>query len=88
VKPDNQPHNTVKLEVIQGGINPARQSEQRPAIPLQRTNTTGLGHKDGTVSMARAEPSPFRPSPGGADDTSWQKQGHGKTSVRLIGDDG
>jgi peptidyl-prolyl cis-trans isomerase A (cyclophilin A) len=56
VKPDNQPHNTVKIEVIQGGVNPARQSELRPPIPLERTTLTGLKHKDGTVSMARAEP--------------------------------
>lgn len=56
VKPDNQPNNKVKIEVIQGGINPARESEQRPAIPLERTNVTGLKHKDGTLSMARDTP--------------------------------
>jgi peptidyl-prolyl cis-trans isomerase A (cyclophilin A) len=56
VKPDNQPNNTVKIEVIQGGINPTRESEQRPPIPLERTNETGIQHKDGTISMARAEP--------------------------------
>jgi peptidyl-prolyl cis-trans isomerase A (cyclophilin A) len=56
VKPDNQPNNKVKIEVIQGGINPARESEQRPPIPLERTNVTGLKHKDGTVSMARDTP--------------------------------
>jgi peptidyl-prolyl cis-trans isomerase A (cyclophilin A) len=56
VKPDNQPNNKVKIEVIQSGINPARESEQRPPIPLERTNVTGLKHKDGTVSMARDTP--------------------------------
>lgn len=56
VKPDNQPNNAVKIEVIQGGPNPARQSEERPPIPLERTNVTGLQHKDGTVSMARDTP--------------------------------
>ncbi|WP_257457264.1 peptidylprolyl isomerase [Archangium lipolyticum] len=56
LKPDNQPNNTVKIEVIQGGINPTRQSEQRPPIALERTNETGLKHKDGTVSMARDTP--------------------------------
>lgn len=56
VKPDNQPNNKVKIEVIQGGINPARESEQRPPIPLERTSVTGLKHKDGTVSMARDTP--------------------------------
>lgn len=56
VKPDNQPNNKVKIEVIQGGINPARESEQRPPIPLERTSVTGLKHKDGTLSMARDTP--------------------------------
>jgi peptidyl-prolyl cis-trans isomerase A (cyclophilin A) len=56
VKPDNQPNNPVKIEVIQGGINPARQSEERPPIALERTHSTGLAHKDGTLSMARAGP--------------------------------
>jgi peptidyl-prolyl cis-trans isomerase A (cyclophilin A) len=56
VKPDNQPNNAVKIEVIQGGANPARQSEARPPIPLERTKVTGLQHKDGTVSMARDTP--------------------------------
>jgi peptidyl-prolyl cis-trans isomerase A (cyclophilin A) len=56
VKPDNQPNNAVKIEVIQAGHNPARQSELRPPIPLERTNVTGLKHKDGTISMARDAP--------------------------------
>ncbi len=56
VKPDNQPNNAVKIEVIQGGPNPARHSEERPPILLERTNVTGLKHKDGTVSMARDAP--------------------------------
>ncbi|WNG47052.1 peptidylprolyl isomerase [Archangium minus] len=56
VKPDNQPNNQVKIEVIQGGINPARESEQLPPIPLERTNETGLKHKDGSISMARDTP--------------------------------
>ncbi len=56
VKPDNQPNNAVKIEVIQAGHNPARESELRPPIPLERTNVTGLKHKDGTISMARDAP--------------------------------
>ncbi|MFP2924574.1 peptidylprolyl isomerase [Pyxidicoccus sp. 3LG] len=56
VKPDNQPNSAVKIEVIQGGINPARQSEDGAPIPLERTNVTGLKHLDGTVSMARDTP--------------------------------
>ncbi|HEX2465280.1 MAG TPA: peptidylprolyl isomerase [Thermoanaerobaculia bacterium] len=56
VKLDNQPDNTVKIEVIQGGIDPAREKDERPSIPLERTIQTGLSHRDGTVSMARGEP--------------------------------
>src|SRR5438477_5411481 len=56
VKPDNQPDNKVKIEVVQAGINPAREKEEFPPIPLERTNRTGLAHKDGTVSMARDGP--------------------------------
>lgn len=56
VKPDNQPDNLVKIEVIQGGINPARAKEDAAPIPLERTNKTGLKHLDGTISMARAGP--------------------------------
>ncbi len=53
--PDNQPQNTVKIEVIQGGINPARKEADGPPIALERTNKTGILHKDGAISMARAE---------------------------------
>jgi len=56
VKPDNQPDSAVKIEVIQAGPNPAREAEVLPPIALERTRDTGLKHKDGTVSMARAGP--------------------------------
>jgi peptidyl-prolyl cis-trans isomerase A (cyclophilin A) len=56
VKMDNQPDNDVKIEVIQGGLDLAREKEGFPPIPLERTNRTGLSHRDGVVSMARAEP--------------------------------
>jgi len=56
VKPDNQPDKNVKIEVIQAGVNPARQKDALPAIPLERTSVTGLRHRDGTLSMARDEP--------------------------------
>jgi peptidyl-prolyl cis-trans isomerase A (cyclophilin A) len=56
VKPDNQPDNKVKIEVIQAGINPARMKEEFPPIVLERTNRTMLSHKDGTISMARDGP--------------------------------
>jgi peptidyl-prolyl cis-trans isomerase A (cyclophilin A) len=53
LKPDNQPQNTVKIEVIQAGMNPERKKEEFPAIALERTSKTGLSHQDGVISMAR-----------------------------------
>jgi len=53
VKMDNQPDNQIKIEVIQAGVNPDRAKDGFPPIPLERTNKTGLLHKDGAVSMAR-----------------------------------
>lgn len=56
LQPDNQPHNAVKIEVIQGGVNPKFAEQEWPAIALERTRDTGLKHLDGTLSMARAGP--------------------------------
>lgn len=53
---DNQPRDTVRIEVIQGGANPARTGARFPAVPLERTTATGLRHRDGTLSMARGGP--------------------------------
>jgi len=52
----NLPNDTVAIEVIQGGVNPAREGELGPPIPLERTSATGLRHRDGTISMARLTP--------------------------------
>ena len=55
-RPDNYtpaPPNRPSMELIQGGINPAKRAEGFPPIPLERTNVTGLKHVAGTVSMAR-----------------------------------
>src|SRR5688572_25323325 len=49
----NQPADSVRIAVIQGGGSPARNAERRPPIPLERTSVTGLSHRDGTLSMAR-----------------------------------
>ena len=51
---NNQPNNTVKIEVIQGG-NVDSAKELAP-IPMETTQQTGLLHKNGTLSMARAAP--------------------------------
>ena len=56
VRPDNQQEKPVKIDVIQARANRERHAEFPPAIPLERTNVTKILHKDGTISMARAEP--------------------------------
>ena len=56
VRPDNQPDNRVKIEVVQAGVDPRRQSEDWAAIQIERTRDTGIKHRDGTVSMARDGP--------------------------------
>jgi peptidyl-prolyl cis-trans isomerase A (cyclophilin A) len=56
VSATNQPNDSVRIEVIQGGPNPRRQTDGFPPIDLERTNATGLRHRNGTLSMARAGP--------------------------------
>ena len=53
---ENQPDNDVRIEVIQGGIDPARRDPEIARIPLERTTVTGLRHTDGTLSMSRFAP--------------------------------
>ena len=48
--------NRPLLEIIQGGIDPAKKAQGFPAIPLERTSVTGLKHVVGVVSMARGGP--------------------------------
>jgi len=56
VRMDNQPDNDVKIEVIQGGRFIEPQDESIKPIAHETTQTTGILHKDGTLSMARLEP--------------------------------
>ena len=56
VRPENQREKPVKIAVIQGAANASRKSEFFSPIALERTNKTGLAHKDGTISMARDGP--------------------------------
>lgn len=51
---NNQPKDSVKIEVIQGGD--VDSIKEFAAITLETTNITGLLHKDGTISMARGRP--------------------------------
>ena len=56
VKPDNQPNDAVKIEVVQARLSSDANKKGFPAISLERTNITGILHKDGTLSMARGGP--------------------------------
>ncbi|MBA4276476.1 peptidylprolyl isomerase [Flavobacterium sp.] len=50
----NQPKDSVKIEVIQGGE--VDSTKVFAAIPLERTSKTGVLHKNGSISMARDTP--------------------------------
>ncbi len=51
---NNQPKDSVKIEVIQGGE--VDSTKVFAAIPLERTNKTSVLHKNGAISMARDKP--------------------------------
>ncbi|MGI9531548.1 peptidylprolyl isomerase [Lutimonas sp.] len=52
--PENEADREIKIQVIQGGDVP--ENEQFEAIEIETTEKTGILHKNGTLSMARAEP--------------------------------
>lgn len=56
VRLDNQPDDSVKIEVVQLALSRENQAMEFPPIPLERTRVTGIPHLDGTLSMARAGP--------------------------------
>lgn len=56
VRMDNQEQNTVKIEVIQGGLEMDAADLPFQAISHESTQTTGIKHRDGVISMARLEP--------------------------------
>jgi peptidyl-prolyl cis-trans isomerase A (cyclophilin A) len=62
VRPDNTTRHDVEIQVIQFQINPARNREQFPPIPMERTSVTGLKHGNGSLSMARSGPDTARAS--------------------------
>jgi len=55
VRMNNQPSDTIKIEVIQGG---RYENEENgfPPIIHETTEMTGIKHRDGTISMARLKP--------------------------------
>jgi len=56
VRMDNQPVNNVKIEVIQGGLGFDVIDSPYPPIKHESTVETGMLHKNGILSMARAAP--------------------------------
>lgn len=56
VRPDNQPDNKVKIEVVQGGVDRETGDLSVPFIPHETTALTGLTHLDGSLSLARDGP--------------------------------
>jgi len=53
---DNQEGRDLKIEVIQGGLFHDSIVDQMPCIEHERTDKTGILHKDGVISMARNKP--------------------------------
>ncbi|RZT95781.1 peptidyl-prolyl cis-trans isomerase A (cyclophilin A) [Ancylomarina subtilis] len=53
---DNQEGRDIKIEVIQGGLFHDSIVDHLPTIQHERTDQTGILHKDGVISMARNQP--------------------------------
>lgn len=56
VRKDNQPNDSIRIDVIQAGASRDKRGQGFPPIELERTSVTGIKHMDGTISMARAGP--------------------------------
>jgi len=56
VKPENQPGNKIKIEVIQGGLYLDDNEYLLPPIKHETTSASGILHKNGIISWARNEP--------------------------------
>ncbi len=56
VRPDNQPNDSVRIAVIQGGRYEKEEEGGFPPIEHETTAMTGIRHLDGTISMARWTP--------------------------------
>jgi peptidyl-prolyl cis-trans isomerase A (cyclophilin A) len=55
VRLDNQPRDSIRIEVIQGGRYENEDNGFEP-IAHETTEMTGIKHRDGTISMARNGP--------------------------------
>ena len=61
VRLDNQPDDSVRIEVIQGGPSREYSRERyRPPLELERTRDTWVLHVDGALSTARSGPDTAR----------------------------
>ena len=56
VRMNNQPHNHIKIEVIQGGLYDDSLINTVPTIAHETTLETGILHTNGVISMARNKP--------------------------------
>ena len=56
VRMDNQAQNNIRIEVIQGGLGDAEEDFAFDPIAHETTESTGILHTDGVISMARLEP--------------------------------
>lgn len=56
VRSDNQPDDSIRIEVIQGGLFKENHPAMLPPIEHENTAITGILHKDGVISMARWHP--------------------------------
>jgi len=55
VGPENQPGDTIKIAVIQGGMY-TDEAGAFPPVIHETTAMTGIRHRNGTISMARSVP--------------------------------
>ena len=55
VRDDNQPNDSIRISVIQGGRYNEESDTIAPVVH-ERTDVTGIRHLDGTISMARWHP--------------------------------
>ncbi len=53
---DNQPNNEVRIEVVQGGLGNRMRDLRLDPIRHETTDSTGIRHLAGTISMARLQP--------------------------------
>lgn len=56
VRMDNQPEDSISIEVVQGGLFEDNHPAMLPPISHENTKATGVLHKDGVISMARWQP--------------------------------